>query len=69
MVAADRPDLLSVKDAARFFQVHPSTIRRWVHLKKLPALQVGGGPIRVIPPQLESLASACPAYGNSRGVR
>jgi excisionase family DNA binding protein len=53
-MVSDRPDLLTVSDAARLFKVCPATIRRWVRLKKLPALQVGGGVIRVIPPRGES---------------
>lgn len=53
-MVADRPEFMSVRDAARLFKVCPATIRRWVREKKLPALQVGGGAIRVVTPRVAS---------------
>jgi excisionase family DNA binding protein len=64
-MVADRPEFLSVRDAAQLFKVCPATIRRWVREKKLPALQVGGGAIRVVPPRVESWGCAIESPGNT----
>lgn len=36
-----RPDLLSVKEVARFLGVHDQTVRRLIRKKKLTAISVG----------------------------
>jgi excisionase family DNA binding protein len=62
---ADMPDLLTVSDAARLFKVCPATIRRWVREKRLPALQLGRGSIRVISPRVESWGCAKSVNANT----
>jgi excisionase family DNA binding protein len=65
-MVAERPELLSVSDAARLFKVSEGTIRRWVHLGKLPALQIGGGVIRIPAPNVEALGCTNAIEGESR---
>jgi excisionase family DNA binding protein len=65
-MVADGPNLLTVEEAAKLFRVHVATIRRWVRLKKLPALKVGGGSIRIYPPRAESWG-ASPSSDNVAG--
>lgn len=35
-------DLLTVKEASKIIKKHPSTLRRWIKTKKLPARKLGG---------------------------
>jgi excisionase family DNA binding protein len=35
-------ELLTVKEAAKMLDKHPSTIRRWIKEKKLPAKKLSG---------------------------
>lgn len=56
-------DMLRVKDIAKFFKVHPSTIYRAIQAKELFAHRVGGkkrGPLRV-PQCPRSRRTASPA--------
>ncbi len=37
-------ELLTTQEAAAFFKVHPSTVRRWTRTGVLPCTKIGSGP-------------------------
>jgi len=56
-------NVLKVKEIARFFRVHPSTIYRAIEAKDLLAYRVGGkkrGPLRVPQSAFEAYRDADP---------
>lgn len=42
LVAADPHDLVPIREAARLLDVHPNTVRKWVHDDKLATVVVAG---------------------------
>jgi hypothetical protein len=57
VVAADSlPEMATIEDAAKFFRVHPKTIRRRLAAKTLPGTRAGGGPWRLPWSKLREIA-------------
>lgn len=51
-----QPEMATIDDAAKFFRVHPKTIRRRLAAKTLPGTRAGGGPWRLPWAKLREIA-------------
>ncbi|OCW59971.1 hypothetical protein AKG36_07270 [Trueperella bernardiae] len=48
-------DLLTVKEVAELARVNPSTVTRWVHASKIPAIVLPSGQLRFVREDVDAM--------------